>query len=75
MTNPHTRAEWQEAVDLAEAGLAFVSARQFGLVTGGPTFNVDRCLELLERGRQLGIEPAPDTVAQYTAVLLAGDQS
>jgi hypothetical protein len=42
---------------LAETCLLLDSARQYGLVTGGPEVDVARCLELLDRGRQLGHVP------------------
>ena len=37
--------------------LALDSARQYGLVTGGPVIDVDRCWELLARGRAKGFVP------------------
>jgi hypothetical protein len=42
---------------MAEACLQLESARQYGLVVGGPVIHVDRCVELLDRGRTLGHEP------------------
>jgi hypothetical protein len=57
MTEPQSSAEWQAAVDAAEACLLLESARQYGLVTGGPGINVQRCEDLLSRGEQRGIRP------------------
>src|SRR5919109_1085224 len=37
MTEPQNPKEWQEAIDAAEFYLALDSARQYGLLTGGPT--------------------------------------
>jgi hypothetical protein len=42
---------------MAEACLQLDAARQYGFVTGGPAVCVDRCVELLERGRALGHAP------------------
>lgn len=49
--DPKTVAEWQEALDQAEMLLRLDACRLYGLVTGGPKVNVDRCLELLRRGK------------------------
>jgi hypothetical protein len=57
--DPLTQEEWQEAVDAAEFYLLLHSARQYGLVKGGPEVNLDRCDEMLKRGRERGIVPAP----------------
>lgn len=64
-SDPRTPAEWQDAVDSAEFCLALQSARDYGLIAGGPGVNVDRCAELLARGAAIGIFPAPlDQLAQ-----------
>lgn len=63
---PQTRAEWQEAVDLAEFALHLDSARQYGLVTGGPKFNIERCEQILRDGKSRGIRPSPDCVVRLT---------
>jgi hypothetical protein len=57
--DPQTAAEWQEAVDAAEVYLSLDSCQQYGLITGAPAVNIERALELLERGRERGITPAP----------------
>lgn len=57
MKNPRNQKEWQEAVDLAHFHLLLESARQYGLVEGGPCVNVERCEQLLAGGRQLGLTP------------------
>jgi hypothetical protein len=57
MREPHSPAEWQAVVDAAEACLLLESARQYGLVTGGPGVNVGRCEDILNRGAELGIHP------------------
>jgi len=70
MKNPHTKGEWQEAVDAAEAMLCLDSARKYGLVTGGPEVNVGRAVELLKRGKQLGILPAAGCVERLVKELV-----
>jgi hypothetical protein len=55
--DPVTREEWQEAVDQARFYLLLDSARQYGLVTGGPDVDVDRCVEILALGLKQGITP------------------
>jgi hypothetical protein len=55
--DPVTPEEWQEAVNAAEFALLVDSARQYGLITGGPTFDVARCEDLLARGEAQGIVP------------------
>jgi hypothetical protein len=57
MRDPQTPEEWQEAVNGACVMLMVDSARQYGLVFGGPEVNVERCDELLARGKQLGVVP------------------
>ncbi len=56
--HPSTPEEGQLAVDAAEFLLLLESARLYGLVRGGPPVDVERCEELLARGRALGYEPA-----------------
>jgi hypothetical protein len=70
-TEPKTWAEWQEAVDTAHALLTLDSARQFGLVTGGPSINVDRCVEVLEQGKSRYILPRPDAIERFVEDLTA----
>jgi len=60
--NPKTKAAWQYAVDTAHALLALDAARQYGLVTGGPTANLDRCIEIIERGKKMGIRPSKNAI-------------
>ena len=59
MRDPQTSAEWREAVDSAQFFLALDSCRQFGLLEGGPSVNVERCEEIIRRGEKLGFRPAP----------------
>jgi hypothetical protein len=60
--DPETRGEWQDAVDAAHALLAVDAAKQYGLVTGGPTVNVERCTDVLRRGALMGIQPNADAI-------------
>lgn len=70
MTNPRQRndpkppEEWQEAVDAAAFCLTLDSARQYGLVEGGPTLNVERCAHILAKGETLGYMPG--TIEELT---------
>jgi hypothetical protein len=57
--DPQTPAQWREAVDAAEFCLYVDSARQYGLITGGPTIDVGRADEILRRGAALGYRPRP----------------
>lgn len=57
--NPRTPQEWQEAVDAADILLGLEAARLYGLVTGGPVIDVERCDEILRRGRLRGYVPTP----------------
>lgn len=66
---PETPAEWQEAVDLAEAWLHVHAAKQYGLITGGPTVDVVRCDEIIAMGKARGITPAPDAVDRLVCAL------
>ena len=56
-TLPGTRQEWQDLVNAAEFLLLVDSARQYGLVTGGPEADVERCILILEEGRRRGVTP------------------
>jgi hypothetical protein len=49
---PKTPEEWQNAVDAADALLHIQSAEAYGLITGAPSVNVERCEELLEAARR-----------------------
>lgn len=68
MSDPETPAEWQEAVDAAEGLLLIDSARQYGLITGGPKIDVERCQEILRRGREHGVYPADAATAAWMLV-------
>lgn len=62
MKSPKTSGEWQDAVDAAHVLLLVDSARQYGLITGGPKVNVERAVQLLRHGKQRGIHPRPDAI-------------
>lgn len=68
---PMSRAEWQEAVDAAHALLCLDAARLYGLITGGPTVNVDRCQRILAAGKKLNVQPSPYAVERMVAALLS----
>lgn len=52
---PKTVEEWREVVLGACALRAVHDCKLYGLFTGGPAINVERCDELIERGRARGI--------------------
>jgi len=72
---PRTPAQWQQAVNGAEFFLLVESARQYGLIEGGPGVNADRCAEILRRGAARGIRPLPfDELAKlYLPALMSQD--
>lgn len=70
--DPGTDAEWQAAVDVARGLLAIESARLYGLITGGPRCNVERCQEILSAGAQRGLTPTKDAVENTMKVFLYG---
>lgn len=75
MRDPESPAEWQDAVEWAETGLLQESAIAYGLVTGGPTVNADRCVEILKRGAALGYVPTRAGVDARIAALARGGGS
>lgn len=56
--DPRGRGEWQEAADDAYTLLLIDSAKQYGLIEGGPTINVERCEVILDRAKIRGIAPS-----------------
>jgi hypothetical protein len=75
MQDPQNNAEWQEAVGLASALLHLDSARQYGLVTGGPEINVERCTRIVAAGALRGVTPLPDHVERFVAAHNASGSS
>ena len=71
---PQSTAEWQEAVDLAYGALALVSARQYGLVLGGPRVNVRRCERVLALGKERGFVPSEKAIDKFISATLYGDK-
>lgn len=71
--DPKTPEEWRTACDAADALLKLDAARIYGLVTGGPEVDVDRCWEVVHRAREEhGIEPSDDAVERLIAELGVG---
>lgn len=68
--SPRTKREWQEAVDLANFYLVLDSARQYGLIAGGPDIDVRRCEDLIVQGKHRGLEPRPDSLDRSLAAML-----
>lgn len=66
--DPQTPEQWKEAVTAAYAMVLLSDARDFyGLVSGGPPVNRERCIEILERGSELGYEPDEDEAQAFLA--------
>ena len=63
--DPQTPEEWQDAVDGAQALLEIDSAKQYGLITGGPDADVQRCEEILLYGKALGVTPSDDCAQRF----------
>lgn len=63
--DPITLQQWQIAVDGAHACLLIESARLYGLVSGGPEVNVERCERIVRGGKMRGIVPAANCVEQF----------
>ena len=59
---PANLDEWQDAVDSAHVLLLIDSARKYGLVTGGPEADIERCEQMIRDGRARGVVPRPDAV-------------
>ena len=57
---PRSRAEWQEAADAAQGALELDSCRQYGLIEGGPKFDLKRARQILRRAAAHGIRPGVD---------------
>lgn len=72
MKNPVTHYEWQLAIDMAHGALSLDSARLYGLVNGGPQVNVERCQEIMIKGRELGYAPSRDSIAKFVAACQSG---
>jgi hypothetical protein len=55
--DPETPEQWQAAVDLADFLVCLDSARQYGLVAGGPEVDLERCDQILVAGASRGYRP------------------
>jgi hypothetical protein len=53
--DPVTDAEWRDAVLAAAALRQIHDCKLYGLIEGGPDINVERCDELIEKGRARGV--------------------
>ena len=58
MREPENRSELQEAVDQAGFQLLVDSAVKYGLIEYSDEVNVERCEEMLQRGKDQGLRPA-----------------
>ena len=69
MQQPQTRNEWQHAANLAHALLLIDASEAYGLTTGGPDINTDRCDDILHRAEALGITPTDELIEPLLAEL------
>lgn len=63
--DPRTPDEWQEAVNSAAFWLLVDDARLYGLVTGGPDVDRQRCLNILRWGEAKGYAPRKAAAAAH----------
>lgn len=71
--DPETVEEWQAAVDAAYGALSLDSCRQYGLISGGPKVDVERCHEVLAAGRARGIVPTEGADIVFMLALMVPD--
>lgn len=71
---PITPEEWQFAVDSANALLVLRRLLDHGLIKGGPSINVDRCTDMVRRGRERGIVPGRQAIVEMAAGFAAKGQ-
>lgn len=62
---PRNEAEWREAVNIASALRLLHDCKLYGLVTGGPKADIERCDLILSRGKSLGFEPDDHIAIAY----------
>lgn len=62
---PQSPDEWQLAADASHALLTIHAAQKYGLITGGPDVDIERCNLVLECASRRGITPAKDAFARY----------
>jgi hypothetical protein len=67
---PKTPQQWQEAVNLAELYSRVDAAVKYGFVEFTGTINLDRCHEMLERGRKRGVYPVQAQVDELLRQLV-----
>ena len=63
--DPQTPEQWQLAVDAAQGILATAFIQALGLIEGGPEYNVARCVDVIERGKDMGITPSDDAIREW----------
>lgn len=69
--DPRTREEWQLAVDAACALRLIADCKMYGLIAGGPTIDVGRCDDILDRGKAHGIHPSKPQADLAIAIIAA----
>lgn len=72
MKDPQTPEQWRMAAAMAQACIVLDAARQYGLVTGGPGVNLNRCLEVVARAKARDIVPSEAEIDQaIQAIVIA----
>ena len=74
MRDPENREEWQEAADLAETFLLIDSAIKYGLITGGPQADLDRCARILKLAKIIDVHPDKKRVHEYIKAMAKGGE-
>lgn len=69
--DPGTIAEWREAALGADALLLIDAGQQYGLITGGPKANVERCEEIVRRASKIGIRHTREQVNDCAREIIA----
>ena len=62
VADPETPDQWRHVATMAAALLRIDACRQYGLITGGPIVNVNRCEALIAGARKRGIRITADAI-------------
>lgn len=66
---PRSEEEWRAGARLAAGLLLIDDARLYGLITGGPVIDRERCVAFLDRAAEHGVEP-DEQATQDAAIAL-----
>ncbi len=68
--DPETPKAWQDSVDYANGALMFEKFRMCGMFESDLNIPIDRCIEILERGKELGYSPSNQSIEVFCKVVL-----